>query len=125
MAMVRKNLLIKKAFRRLNIIFQMEIKIFHEAMLVQQSTYDLCDGKIKPDLVRSNMVGWSIPSHCPMKEPKTFCQKGSKIFTLSKTTQRLFSIFSASSKGMKILITIQHYSGSSCFMAMSKLTKIN
>lgn len=100
----------------------MTVKVSDQGMLVHDAKYNLCDKKLKPDMVRSNIVGWAIPNRCPVNESAIFCQNGKKVLTLSLITQRMFALFSTS-RSTKIEIIINHDTGISCFEADTKIIK--
>lgn len=86
-------------------------------------TADLCDKTPPTDFIRSNVVGWSVPSYCPVNETFTFCNDGKKKFTLSKTSQRMLSLFS-SFAAARVIFNITHNTGISCFEALTKVVKV-
>lgn len=100
----------------------MDVTVFQGKIVVHNAKYNLCDGKPKPDLIRSNIAGWAIPDFCPVKEKFTMCYNGSKILTLSVVTQRMFGLF-VLAKGSKIRLSITHDTGTSCFEATSSLSR--
>lgn len=100
----------------------MQIKVFDGPIMVTQSKFDLCEKKVKPDLIRCNMAGWGIPPRCAFEQNSTFCYKGNKILTLSVTTQKMLPLFSVA-RAVAVRIEIKHDTGISCFEADTKVSK--
>lgn len=101
----------------------MEILVLDGRITVTKKEFDICDTKDKPEMLRSNLIGWGIPGFCPFNATSTFCYKGNKLMTLSKMTQKVLE-FLVSLKGNKVRITIKHDTGSSCFEGISRVKKI-
>lgn len=92
------------------------------SMVVSHATFDICDKKLKPDLIRCNLAAWGIPPRCPFNQSSTFCYKGNKLLTFSLITQKMLPLFSLTNS-VTIKLVIKHDTGISCFEADSKVTK--
>lgn len=102
----------------------MEIKTSYGKTVFQQTKCNLCDKKPKPELVKGNMIGWAIPERCPVTQSAILCNNETKVFTFTRTTQRMFSLF-ATTLGAIVRINITHDTGISCFEAEFVVSKIN
>lgn len=102
----------------------MQFKVLDGTIVVNHASFDVCDKKLKPELVRCNLAGYGIPQRCNFNHSSTFCFKGYKLFTLSPATQKLFPFFSVS-KAVAIRIEISHDTGTSCFESEARVVKKN
>jgi hypothetical protein len=100
----------------------MELKILYGKVLVLNAKYNLCDKKPKPDMIKSHVVGWSIPDFCPVTASFKLCQNGRKIFSFNQVSKKMLSLFSTA-KGVKAHIHITHDTGVSCFEGEATVIK--
>lgn len=92
----------------------MHVTITINSVVVQNATFDLCQLKTLPQIVKIRMLASGIPLGCPYTGNSMFCHTQKEIFKLDRFTQKTLSALMVSSPKSQVLMEIVHDSGTSC-----------
>lgn len=106
----------------LKFYFQVQLEVTEGSTKIHDATFNLCDPKPKPEMLKFSLAGWAIPNRCPNDESIKYCSNATNALQLSAGTQKMLSLFALRSI-VKLRIIITHDTGTSCFESMDSIVK--
>jgi hypothetical protein len=82
------------------------------SMVLNVMKFDVCDKKIKSEVLKANLFGFNIPIKCPIKKETLRCVKES-IYEVKKSLQKVIPIL-ARNRELKLTMNSKHDHGTSC-----------